>query len=63
MVRRSQSKDHKKTNSYAKLEHLFSPQNILSDDCINQIHENALNLLEEVGISILLPEAKDLLTI
>lgn len=61
MVRRSQSKDHKKTNSYAKLEHLFSPQNILSDDCINQIHENALNILEGVGISILLPEAIDLL--
>jgi trimethylamine--corrinoid protein Co-methyltransferase len=60
-VRRSKSKDQPRKHNYTNLEHLFSPQAILSDDCINQIHENALGLLEEIGILILLPEAIDLL--
>ena len=60
-MRRSKSKDQPRKHNYTNLEHLFSPQAILSDDCINQIHENALGLLEEIGILILLPEAIDLL--
>ena len=60
-MRRSKSKDQTRKHNYTNLEHLFSPQAILSDDCINQIHENALGLLEEIGILILLPEAIDLL--
>ena len=61
MVRRSLNRNRNKKIDYKNLIHPFSPQNILSEDCINQIHENALNLLEAVGISILLPEAVDLL--
>ena len=61
MVRRSVNRNRNKKINYKNLIHPFSPQNILSEDCINQIHENALNLLEGVGISILLPEAVDLL--
>ena len=60
-MRRSKSKDQPRKHNYTNLEHLFSPQAILSDDCINQIHENALSLLEEIGVLILLPEAIDLL--
>ena len=61
MVRRSVNRNRNKKINYKNLIHPFSPQNILSEDCINQIHENALNLLEGIGISILLPEAVDLL--
>ena len=61
MVRRSVNRTRNKKINYKNLLHPFSPQNILSEDCINQIHENALNLLEEVGISVLLPEAVVLL--
>ncbi len=61
MVRRSLKKNLINSHSYKKLEHIFSPQNILSADCVAQIHENALNLLQNLGIRILLPEARDLL--
>ena len=50
----------RKTN-YGQLHHALGPQSVLSEDNVAQIHENALRVLQELGISILLPEARDLL--
>lgn len=49
-----------RSRSYRQLQHPFAPQSVFSDDAINNIHTTALRVLEELGIKVLLPEARDL---
>ncbi len=44
---------------YRNLKHPFEPQKVFSDDEIANIHETALRVLEELGIKVLLPEARE----
>ncbi|WP_343082197.1 trimethylamine methyltransferase family protein [Ostreiculturibacter nitratireducens] len=45
---------------YHGLRHPFAPQRVFSDDAIAAIHGNALKILEELGLVVLLPEARAL---
>jgi len=49
-----------RSHAYRQLTHPFEPQRVFSNDAINDIHNTALRLLEELGIKILLPEARSL---
>ena len=46
---------------YHNLINPFTPQTIFSEDNIEALHQNALRVLQELGIKILLPEARELL--
>ncbi len=46
---------------YGHLRHPFQPQNLFSDDEVAAIHDAALTVLENLGIKILLPEARQVL--
>jgi trimethylamine--corrinoid protein Co-methyltransferase len=41
--------------------HTLEPSRILSDDRIEAIHRQSLRVLEEIGMDVLLPEARDIL--
>lgn len=41
--------------------HTLEPSRILSDDQIEAIHRQSLKVLEEIGMDVLLPEARDIL--
>ena len=43
--------------NYKKLNNPFPPVNAFTEDRIEDIHNNALHVLEEMGIKVLLPEA------
>ncbi|MEM6940050.1 MAG: trimethylamine methyltransferase family protein [Pseudomonadota bacterium] len=43
---------------YRHLRHPFSPQQVFSEDEVAALHATALRVLEELGIKILLPEAR-----
>lgn len=43
---------------YRNLKNSFAPQSVFSDDEVAAIHETALRVLEELGIKVLLPEAR-----
>ncbi len=43
---------------YRQLRHPFAPQGFFTEDAINNIHEMALKVLEELGIKVLLAEAR-----
>jgi trimethylamine--corrinoid protein Co-methyltransferase len=43
---------------YAHLKNRFAPQTVFSDDEIASIHNTALRVLEELGVKVLLPEAR-----
>lgn len=43
---------------YRHLKNSFAPQPVFSDDQVADIHETALRVLEELGIKVLLPEAR-----
>ena len=45
---------------YRQLHNPFRPQGIFSDDQITQMHKTALRVLEDLGMLVLLPEARDL---
>ncbi len=45
---------------YHNLTNPFTPQSVFSDDEVAAIDANALRVLEELGLKILLPEARDL---
>lgn len=45
---------------YRHLRHPFAPQKVLSDDAVSAIHDMALKLLEDLGLRVLLPEARAL---
>jgi trimethylamine--corrinoid protein Co-methyltransferase len=46
--------------AYRQLRHPFEPQRVFSDDAVANIHATALRLLEELGLKILHPEARDI---
>lgn len=46
---------------YIRLTHPFPPQRVFSDDAVARLHRAALDLLEDGGLRILLPEARALL--
>lgn len=46
--------------AYLNLTNPFTPQGAVSDDALAAIHETALKVLEELGIKVLLPEARAL---
>lgn len=46
--------------NYRQLRHPFKPQTVFSDDEVGAIHDTALRVLEELGMKILLPEARDI---
>lgn len=48
---------------YSQLRHPFAPQGAFSDDEIANMHDTALKVLENLGIRILLPEARDILRV
>ncbi len=56
--RRNTKPTVKRTPNYKALKHPFTPQKIFSDDEIHNIHTTALRVLEELGIKVLLPEAR-----
>lgn len=43
---------------YCQLRHPFAPQGFFTEDAINNIHEMALKVLEELGMKVLLDEAR-----
>lgn len=45
---------------YRNLKNTFTPQPVFSDDETGAIHETALRVLEELGIKVLLPDARKL---
>ncbi|NBT31793.1 MAG: trimethylamine methyltransferase, partial [Rhodobacteraceae bacterium] len=47
--------------NYANLRNPFTPQTVFSEDEVAGLHDTALRVLENLGISILLPEARDIL--
>ncbi len=47
-----------RSEAYRHLRHPFAPQQVFSNDAIASIHTMALKLLEELGMKILLPEAR-----
>ena len=47
-----------RSDSYRQLKHPFKPQSVFSDDAVHRIHQTALRVLQELGIKILLPEAR-----
>lgn len=49
-----------RTVNYRQLRNPFTPQAVFSDDRIAAIHDTALRVLEELGIRVLLPEARAL---
>ena len=46
--------------AYRHLRHPFEAQRVFSDDAVARLHETALRVLEELGVKILLPEAREL---
>ena len=61
MARRQRKTPMVHKTNYGQLQHALGPQSVLSEDNVANIHQNALRVLQELGISILLPEARDLL--
>ena len=61
MARRQRKTPMVRKTNYGQLHHALGPQSVLSEDNVAQIHENALHVLQELGISVLLPEARELL--
>ena len=49
-----------RTVPYKGLRHPYTPQTIWSEDEVAHVHETALRILEELGIRVLLPEAREL---
>lgn len=44
--------------NYRQLRHPFAPQQVFSTDEVAHIHNTALRVLEELGVKVLLPEAR-----
>ncbi|MGH6820219.1 MAG: trimethylamine methyltransferase family protein, partial [Methylocella sp.] len=48
-----------RTPNYRGLVNPFEPLRVFSDDQVEAIHQNALRLLEEIGMRVLLPAARE----
>ncbi len=46
--------------NYRQLRHPFTPQTVFSEDEVQAIHDTALRVIEELGIKVLLPEAREI---
>jgi trimethylamine--corrinoid protein Co-methyltransferase len=46
--------------NYHTLKNPFTPQKVFTDDRIEAIHETSLRVLEELGMKVLLPQAREL---
>jgi trimethylamine---corrinoid protein Co-methyltransferase len=55
----SAAKPNTRSTAYRQLRHPYTPQVIFDETEIDRIHETALQVLEELGMKILLPEARD----
>jgi len=44
--------------SYRNLKNPFTPQTVFSEDEVQALHDNALRVLKELGLKVLLPEAR-----
>ncbi|MEO1708854.1 MAG: trimethylamine methyltransferase family protein [Pseudomonadota bacterium] len=49
-----------RSHSYRQITRPFQPIEILSKDQVAQIHQTALRILEELGMKVLLPEAREI---
>ena len=49
-----------RATAYRRLRNPFVSQGVFSDDAVASMHENALRVLESLGIKVLLPEARAL---
>ena len=62
--RRRRSRDLKapalRQPNYRQLRHPFEQQTMFSQDEIHAIHDAALRVLQELGIKVLLPEAREI---
>jgi len=54
----SGSSPAERRTNYDRLRNSFAPQRIFSDDEIANIHETALKVIENLGIKVLLPDAR-----
>lgn len=45
---------------YTRLTHPFAPQPVFSDDAVAALHEAALGVLQDLGLKVLLPEARQI---
>jgi len=59
--RRASETTPKRVVNYRQLRHPFTPQTVFSDDEVAALHDAALRVCEELGIKVLLPEARDIL--
>ncbi|ASP22724.1 trimethylamine methyltransferase (MTTB) [Antarctobacter heliothermus] len=50
----------KRTVNYRQLKNPFTPQTVFTEDRVAAIHDTSLKVLEELGIKVLLPEARRL---
>lgn len=50
----------RRTVNYRQLSNPFTPQNVFSQDEVAELHATSLRVLRELGIKVLLPEARDL---
>lgn len=46
--------------NYRQLRHPFAPQTVFSDQQVHDMHDTALRVVKELGIKVLLPEARDI---
>lgn len=53
-------KTPKRTVNYRQLRNPFTPQKVFSEDEVAALHATSLRVLEELGLKVLLPEARDL---
>lgn len=54
--------DDVRNPDYRTLRNPFTPHRVFTDDQVAQIHDAALRVLEELGIKVLLPEARTILS-
>ena len=52
--------DADRSQAYRRLRHPFTPQAVFSEDEVHNIHNTALRVLEELGIKVLLAEAREI---
>jgi trimethylamine--corrinoid protein Co-methyltransferase len=58
---KSQAAPSKRDTNYRQLRNPFPVMSVFSDDEAANMHETALRMLEELGMKVLLPEARDIL--
>ena len=49
-----------RTHRYRRIERPFRPLEALSEEQLDTVHNNSLQVIEELGIRVLLPEARDI---